>query len=172
MSCRNGIEVGNPWILRQITQISQITELMEEKFKHGDLTDKIIGTFYEVYNELGFGFLESVYEEAMIIALEAKGLKVEQQVPVPVWFRGRKVGSFEADLVVNTLVIIELKAAKAISERHIAQLLNYLRATEIEVGLVLNFGQRAEFRRQVFGNGRKKQPSEPKSLLDNLRSED
>jgi GxxExxY protein len=83
---------------------------MDEKFKHGDLTDKIIGTFYEVYNELGFGFLESVYEEAMLIALLAKGLTAEQQVPV--WFRGNKIGDFEADLIVNDLVIIELKAVK------------------------------------------------------------
>lgn len=145
---------------------------MEEKFKHGDLTDKIIGTFYEVYNELGFGFLESIYEEAMIIALEAKGLKIQQQVPVPVWFRGKKIGNFEADLIVNDLVIIELKAVKAISEIHIAQLLNYLKATEVEVGLVLNFGHKAEFRRQAFDNSRKKQLSKPKSLLENLLSDD
>lgn len=70
---------------------------MDEKFKHGHLTDKIIGTFFEVYNELGFGFLESVYEEAMMIALCVKGLTVEQQVPIPVWFRGKKIGNFEAD---------------------------------------------------------------------------
>ncbi len=145
---------------------------MNELLKHSDLTDKIIGTFYEVYNELGFGFLESVYEEAMKIALESKGLKVEQQFPVPVWFRGRKVGSFEADLVVNELVIIELKAVRAIDDAHIAQLLNYLRATEIEVGLVLNFGHKAEFRRKAFDNNRKKRLFNSKSMIENLLSQD
>lgn len=145
---------------------------MNEFLKHSDLTDKIIGTFYEVYNELGFGFLESVYEEAMKMALESKGLKVEQQVPVPVWFRGKKIGHFEADLVVEDLVIIELKAVRAIDDAHIAQLLNYLRATEIEVGLVLNFGHKAEFRRKAFDNSRKKQLPNSKSLLENLLSED
>lgn len=145
---------------------------MNEKFKHGDLTDKIIGTFYEVYNELGFGFLESVYEEAMLIALLAKGLTVEQQVSIPVWFRGKKIGNFEADLIVNNVVIVELKAAKGIDEAHIAQLLNYLRATEIEVGLVLNFGHKAEFRRQAFDNNRKRKPPTSKSMLENLFSED
>lgn len=145
---------------------------MNEPLKHRDLTDKIIGTFYEVYNELGFGFLESVYEEAMKMALETKRLKVEQQVPVPVWFRDKKIGHFEADLVIEDLVIIELKAVRAIDDAHIAQLLNYLRATEIEVGLVLNFGHKAEFRRKAFDNSRKKQLPNSKSLLENLLSED
>jgi GxxExxY protein len=144
---------------------------LEEPLKHSELTDKLIGTFYEVYNELGFGFLESVYEEAMLMALEAKGLKVEQQVPIPVWFRGKKIGSFEADLIINELVIIELKAVTVIDNAHIAQLLNYLRATEIEVGLVLNFGHKAEFRRKAFDNNRKKRASNSRSLLENLLSE-
>ena len=104
------------------------------------------------------------------MALETKGLKVEQQVPVPVWFRGKKVGDFEADLIVNDLVIIELKAVKAIDNVHIAQLLNYLKATEIEVGLVLNFGQKAEFRRQAFDNIRKRKPISAKSMIENLLS--
>ena len=145
---------------------------MQDSLKHRDLTDVIIGTFYEVYNELGFGFLESVYEEAMKIALESKSLNIEQQVPIPVWFRGRNIGNFEADLVVNDLVIIELKAVRMIDEAHIAQLLNYLRATKIEVGLVLNFGHKAEFRRKAFDNERKKQLPNSKSLIENLLSED
>ena len=128
---------------------------METVLKHSELTDKILGTFYEVYNELGFGFLESVYEEAMLIALRAKGLQVEQQLKVPVFFRGANIGNFEADLVVENVVIIELKAVSNLIEAHIAQLLNYLRATDIEVGLVLNFGQRPEFKRRVFDNDRK-----------------
>ena len=144
---------------------------MEDLLKHRGLTDKIIGTFYEVYNELGFGFLESVYEEAMMIALREKDLKVEQQVSIPVWFRGKNIGNFEADLVVNSLVIIELKAVKGIDEAHIAQLLNYLRATEIEVDLVLNFGQKAEFKRQAFDNSRKRKLPNSRSMLENLLSE-
>ena len=145
---------------------------MDDLLKHKDLTDKIIGTFFEVYNELGFGFLESVYEEAMKIALEAKRLKVEQQVPVLVWFRGRKIGHFEADLLINDLIIIELKSVRAIDDAHIVQLLNYLRATEIEVGLVLNFGHKAEFKRKAFDNIRKKRLPNDKSMIENLLSED
>ncbi|MDQ6786367.1 MAG: GxxExxY protein [Acidobacteriota bacterium] len=143
---------------------------MNESLKHRELTDKIIGTFYEVYNELGFGFLESVYETALKMALEGKDLKVARQVPVPVWFRGQKIGDFAADLLVENNVILELKAVRSLDESHQAQLLNYLRATEIEVGLLLNFGQRPEFKRLAFDNHRKKQPSNEKSLVENLLS--
>ncbi|MBZ5630009.1 MAG: GxxExxY protein [Acidobacteriia bacterium] len=128
----------------------------EHGYAHSELTQVIIGTFYEVYNELGFGFVESVYETALSIALRAKGLKVERQCPVPVWFRGEQIGSFFADLIVNGSVILELNAARALEPSHIAQLLNYLRATTIEVGLVLNFGPRASVRRLLFTNDRKK----------------
>ncbi|MBZ5525769.1 MAG: GxxExxY protein [Acidobacteriia bacterium] len=123
---------------------------------HSDLTDKIIGTFYEVYNELGFGFLESVYEEAMTMALKAKSMDVQRQVAIPVWFRGQKIGFYEADLVVNGCVLIELKASKALDSAHEAQLLHYLRSTEIEIGLLLNFGPRSQVSRLAFGNERKK----------------
>jgi GxxExxY protein len=126
-----------------------------EQFKHGDLTKEIIGIFYEVYNELGHGFLESVYENSFAIALREKGFEVHQQVAVPVWFRGIKVGDFDADLMVNRVVILELKSCRAIEQAHIAQLLNYLKATQIEVGLLFNFGPRAEFKRVAFGNDRK-----------------
>ncbi len=128
----------------------------EQKYAHSELTESIIGTFYEVYNELGHGFLESVYETAMCIALRSKGLTVERQCAVPVWFRGEQIGNFCADLVVNKSVILELKAARTLEPAHIAQLLNYLRATTIEVGLVLNFGPRANVRRLLFTNDRKK----------------
>ncbi|MBA3693762.1 MAG: GxxExxY protein [Acidobacteria bacterium] len=144
---------------------------MEDSLKHRDLTDKIIGTFYEIYNELGFGFLESVYENALLIALTEKGIKVGQQIPIPVWFRGKKIGDFVADLIVGDSVIIELKAVRTIQDAHKAQLLNYLRATEIEVGLLLNFGQRPEFKRLAFDNQRKKQQTNNKSLIANLLSE-
>jgi len=143
---------------------------MNEKLKHSELTDKIIGIFYEVYNELGFGFLESVYENSLFIALRAKGFKVEQQVSIPVWFRGQRVGDFVTDLLVEDKVILELKAVRAFDESHNAQLLNYLRATEIEVGLLLNFGQSAEFKRLAFDNHRKKQSSNETSIIENLLS--
>ncbi|MEK6303007.1 MAG: GxxExxY protein [Acidobacteriota bacterium] len=125
-------------------------------FKHGELTQKIIGVFYEVYNELGHGFLESVYEEAMLIALTETGLRTGQQVQTLVWFRGRKVGDFKADIFVEGSVILELKAARALEPVHEAQLLNYLRATDIEVGLLLNFGVKPQFKRLAFDNDRKR----------------
>ena len=107
--------------------------------KHVLLTDKIIGVFYAVYNEMGYGFLESVYVGSMEIALRQAGLRVERNVQIPVWFRGYQVGTFFADLVVESVVILELKSARAIDPSFEAQLLNYLRATTIEVGLLLNF---------------------------------
>ena len=128
----------------------------EHRYKYSELTEEVIGTFYEVYNELGQGFLEKVYEEAMAIALNAKGLDVEQQVAVPVWFRGAKIGSYEADIIVDGVVLLELKACKALDSSHESQLLNYLRSTEIEIGLLLNFGPRPQVRRFVFQNERKK----------------
>ena len=124
-------------------------------FKHRELTQKIIGVFYEVFNELGHGFLESVYEQAMLIALIESGLKTVQKVPTPVWFRGRMVGDFKADILVEDAVILELKAARALEAAHEAQLLNYLRATDIEVGLLLNFGAKPQFKRMVYDNDRK-----------------
>lgn len=126
-----------------------------EQFLHSELTKTIIGVFYDVYNELGHGFIESVYENALCMALREKGLEVHQQIAVPVWFRGKQIGDFDADVMVNRLVLLELKVARSIDEAHIAQLLNYLKATSIEVGWVLNFGPKPEFRRVVFGNDRK-----------------
>jgi GxxExxY protein len=127
---------------------------------HNDpLTERIIGVFYEVYNELGFGFLESVYREAMRIALEQAGLVVEAEVPVPVSFRGRPVGVFRADLIVDGRVVIELKTAVSIDKAHEAQVLHYLRASTMEIGLVMNFGPDARFRRVVLQNVRKKRTS-------------
>jgi GxxExxY protein len=124
--------------------------------KHAELTQQIIGVFYDVYNELGYGFLESTYAEAMVVALAQSGLAVVREVPVPVWFRGQKVGQYFADLLVDNAVLLELKAARNLESAHEAQLLHYLRATEIEVGLLLNFGLRPQFRRLLFDNERKK----------------
>lgn len=126
-----------------------------EQFLYSDITKSIIGTFYEVYNELGHGFIESVYDNSLAIALRGKGYEVHQQIAIPVWFRGKKVGDFDADILVNRLVLLELKVARSIEDAHIAQLLNYLKATPIEVGLLLNFGPRPEFKRVAFGNERK-----------------
>jgi len=145
---------------------------MNDSLKYRELTDKIIGVFYEVYNELGFGFLESVYENSLALVLKARGLKVEQQIPIPVWFRGQKVGDFIADLIIENAVLLELKAVRTIEQAHLAQLLNYLRATEIEVGLLLNFGNRPEFKRLAFDNQRKKLQSSSRSLIENLLSKD
>jgi GxxExxY protein len=125
---------------------------MKDSYKHSDITEKIIKAFYNVYNKLGYGFLEKVYENAIMIELLKFGFDVKKQVPIKVFYEGKEVGFYFADLVVNNLVIIELKAGEGLVEEHEAQLTNYLRATEIEVGLLLNFGKTAQFKRKVFSN--------------------
>jgi GxxExxY protein len=135
--------------------------------KHHELTERIIGLFYDVYNELGHGFLESVYEQALAIALAQAGTAVERQVSVLVWFRGQQVGDFRADMMVERKVLLELKAARTIDEAHEKQLLNYLRATDIEVGLLLNFGVKPQFRRLVYENERKKIRVDPRESAAN-----
>ena len=129
--------------------------MTSEQLLHSDLTEVILKAFYHVYNKLGYGFLEKVYENALALTLRKRGLAVEQQKPVTVEFEGEPVGEYFADLLVANCVILELKAADAINAAHEAQLLNYLKATNIEVGFVLNFGPKAEFRRKVFTNDRK-----------------
>lgn len=128
---------------------------MNADLKHGLITDQILRVFYEVYNELGHGFLESVYHRSLVLALKSTGLRVCSRVDIPVWFRGQQVGQFEADVLVEDCVLLELKAARFLDSSHRAQLMNYLRATEIEVGLLLNFGERPEFKRVVFDNLKK-----------------
>ena len=118
-------------------------------------TDKIIKAFYQVYNTLGFGFLEKVYENAMYYELTKMGVFCEKQKPIRVFYNERLAGEYFADLVVNENVIVELKAAEYIIEEHELQLINYLKATEIEIGLLLNFGKKPEFRRKIFTNDRK-----------------
>jgi GxxExxY protein len=102
--------------------------------KHKEITYKIIGVFFDVYNELGHGFLESVYQRSLGIALESAGLKVRTHIKIPVWFRGQRAGQFEGDMLVEESVLLELKVARLLDRSHHAQLLNYLRATDIEVG--------------------------------------
>lgn len=133
------------------------------ELQHGDVTERIIGEFYKVFDALGHGFLESIYEEAMVIALREVGLRVDRQVPVTVYFRGRPIGTFKADIVVESCVVLELKASRGVDPAHEAQLLNYLRATSLEVGLLLNFGARPAFKRFVFANERKAAPAPPEA---------
>jgi GxxExxY protein len=123
--------------------------------KHARLTRAAIGVFYQVYCELGFGFLESVYANAMEIGLLEAGLAFDRESELEVRFRSRPVGRFRADFILESVVILELKCAPSISDLHCIQLLNYLRCTSLEVGLVLNFGDRPRFKRMVFDNSRK-----------------
>ena len=118
--------------------------------------------FFDVYNELGYGFLESVYREAMTIALQYEGLQVEREFPITARFRGQVIGNFKADLAVRGSVIVELKAVKSLEPVHEAQILNYLRASVLEVGLLLNFGPKPQVRRLVFSNLRKNVRSVPR----------
>jgi GxxExxY protein len=127
----------------------------EHGLKHRDLTEKLIRIFFDIYNELGHGFLESVYEEAFAISLGENGVFFERQIAVPVWFHGKRIGDFRADLLIDKKVIVELKAGRAVDAACEKQLLNYLRATEVEVGILFNFGPKAEFKRYIFENERK-----------------
>jgi len=131
--------------------------MQKSKLKHADITDKILYAFFKkVYHQLGYGFLEKVYENAMTLELRGMNLKVVQQGPINVYYGDEVVGVYYADLIVEDVVLVELKAAKAIDPAHEAQLLNYLRATPYEVGLLLNFGPKASFKRLGFDNHRKK----------------
>ena len=135
--------------------ISVPSDRIMSEFKHQELTRKIIGVFYDVYNVLGYGFLEKVYENSMALRLRSTGLSVSQQAPIRVYFDGEIVGDYYADLVVDNQVIVELKAAAALETAHEAQLLNYLKATRYEVGLLLNFGPKAQVVRKIYSNHRK-----------------
>ncbi len=125
----------------------------DNNYLHSALTETIIGCFYNVYNKLGYGFLEKVYENAMLIELTEAGLSVSSQVPIQVHYKEKNVGNYYADLFVDNKVIIELKAGDGvIIEEHELQLINYLRATDIEVGLLLFFGKKPQFKRKLFTN--------------------
>ncbi|WP_269235877.1 GxxExxY protein [Flavobacterium flavigenum] len=122
---------------------------------HEELTKEIIKTFYEVYNELGYGFLERVYQNSLYLELKSKGFFVEAQKKIKVYYKGIEVGQYYADLIVEDLIILELKSSDCIVPEFENQILNYLRGTDCEVGLLLNFGRKPEFRRKVFENSRK-----------------
>ena len=124
-------------------------------YKHSELTEQIIGAFYAVYSALGYGFLENVCAKAIMIELKQRGLKVHHEFPIKIYYAGELIGEYYADIIVNDLVILEIKAVKSLVNEHEAQLLNYLKATPYEVGLLLNFGPKPETKRRSFDNNRK-----------------
>lgn len=126
-----------------------------EDFKYRELTEKIIGIFYRVYNKLGYGFLEKVYENAMMKEFKKEDIPAVSQSAIKVVYEDEIVGEYFTDILVDNKVIVEIKAAKSLAIENEAQLLNYLKATEIEVGLLLNFGPKPDFKRKVFDNTRK-----------------
>lgn len=123
--------------------------------KYAELTHQIIGAFFKVYNALGYGFTEKVYQNALVLELAKLGLAAKSPCAIKVYYEGVEVGEYFADIVVNEVVILELKAVSQLLPEHEAQLLNYLKATTIEVGLLLNFGPKAETKRKTFDNERK-----------------
>jgi GxxExxY protein len=135
--------------------MSSFTKHSPHPYKHSELTEKIIGCFYTVYKTLGYGFLEKIYENAMRMELAGCGLSVVQQRSIEVWYYQERVGEYYADLLVNDLILVEIKAVKSLMPEHEAQLLNYLKATPYEVGLLLNFGPQPQQMRRVFENTRK-----------------
>ena len=127
--------------------------MMELLYK--DITDKIIGGTFEVYRTLGYGFLEKVYENAMVIECRKEDIPLTAQSAIKVQYENEIIGEYYADLLVDNKVIVEIKATKSLTEEHEAQLLNYLKATNIEVGLLLNFGPKPKIKRKAFDNLRK-----------------
>lgn len=126
-----------------------------EDIKHKELTERIINIFYKVYNKLGYGFLEKVYENAMLREFKKENIPAVSQFPIKVFYEDEIIGEYFADIFVADKVIVEIKAAKGLALENEAQLLNYLKATDIEVGLLLNFGTKPEIKRKVFDNDRK-----------------
>ena len=125
---------------------------IDRHYQHSEITEVIIREAYHVHNVLGFGFLESVYENALRLRLYRQGLQVLQQHPVKVFFEKEIIGHFQADLVINDKVVVELKSVASLHERHEVHLVNYLRATHLVVGLLINFGQRVTIKRRIFSN--------------------
>ena len=129
------------------------TDTQDGKYK--ELTEKIIGIFYKVYNQLGYGFLEKVYENAMMIEFDKEEIAADSQCPIRILYNDQPVGEYFADILVDEKVIVEIKAARGLALESKAQLLNYLKATVVEVGLLLNFGPTPQIKRKVFDNYRK-----------------
>ncbi|TRX01896.1 GxxExxY protein [Flavobacterium gawalongense] len=125
-------------------------------FLHKSLSDSILKAYYEVYNELGYGFLEKVYQNAMYFELKSQGFKVEAQKQIKVYYKSQLVREYFADLIIEDSITVELKACECLMDEHKAQLLNYLKATKVEIGILLNFGTTPEFKRLIYTNERKK----------------
>lgn len=140
------------------------TRLIKTDLIHGEVTDQILAAFYHVYNSMGVGFLEKVYENAMLIELRQRGIRAVSQFPISVTYNNEVVGEYYADLLVEEKVIVEIKAVRAFLDQHEAQLLNYLKATQYEVGLLLNFGPKPTYKRRAYDNVRKK--DRPRMHLD------
>jgi GxxExxY protein len=124
-------------------------------FLHKRESDAILKIYYEVYNTLGYGFLEKVFQNAMCLELKNQGYHVEIHKQIKVYYKGIVVGEYYADLLIDETIILELKACECLMDAHKAQLINYLKATNIEVGLLLNFGEKPEFKRFIYTNNRK-----------------
>ena len=125
------------------------------EYLHSDITSEVLSAFYDVYNELGYGFLEKVYQNALFNELTQRGIHCQKEYPISVYYKGLCVGDYYADIMIENKIILELKAVKSILPEHLAQLNNYLRATDAEVGLLLNFGLEPQKKRIVFTNDRK-----------------
>jgi GxxExxY protein len=151
----NNVRV-HPFDLSPLWDPLDLCSIEGDAMLHEEITEKIIHAFYRVYNTLGYGFLEKVYENAMAVELRKLGLRIKAQRSIQVRYGSEVVGEYFADLLVEDRIVIELKAAKMISDEHEAQLINYLKATEMEVGLLFNFGRKPEFKRKIFHNHLKK----------------
>ena len=137
-------------------QISELNLGLDmSTFLHKSITEDILKVYYDIYNQLGYGFLEKVYQNAMFFELRNKGYDVKAQSPIKVYLKGQLIGEYYADLIIDNKIIVELKACELLMSVHIAQLMNYLKATEVEVGLLLNFGEEPEFKRIIYTNDRK-----------------
>ena len=130
---------------------------VQKKFegKHSEVTGKILGAFFQLHKELGFGFSEKVYESALEVLLSELGMIVERQKEICVYYHGKVIGQYKADIIVNGVVLLEIKFVEKLIDAHDAQLHNYLKATELEAGLLLNFGRQAEFHRKIYDNPRR-----------------
>ena len=146
----------------QISLICLIKFMNDDTYLHSELSGIILKAYYKVYNTLGYGFLEKVYENALCVELKKLGLKILQQQPISVFYDDENVGEYFADIVVNDAIILELKAAEKLAREHECQLINYLRATKMEVGLLLNFGTIPQHKRKVFTNDKKAHHIEPR----------
>jgi GxxExxY protein len=137
---------------------------MSQSLQHANVTKIILAGFYEVFNVLGSGFVEGIYVAALVIVLRGKGLQVEEKPSLPVYFNDRILGRFTPDLLINGVVIVETKAVRAIDGAHRAQVINYLKASNVEVALLLNFGDTPQFQRFAFDNTRKTARKPPQEL--------